>query len=165
MLLLLLVSLAFFSITKLGWTSLFSMLLNFGSLLDMSSNSMAWNYAPLLKNLVQSWVNPTLVLSFFPLLRKISLTWLVSSWGFLYLWPKDGAHLISWMYTWFSSIFLSRMFLWPGWRAFNISMLFVFVFLWGTSWCMRHLVLTQEFFDGKKSKGRKSNYHHLGWNS
>ena len=166
MLSLLLVSLAFFSIIKLGWTGLFSvLLLNFRSLLDMSFNSMAWNYAPLLKNLVQSWVNPTLVLLFFPLLRKISLTWLFNSWGFLYLWPKDGAHLISWMFTWFSSIFLSKMFLWPGWRAINISMLFslhsheVLLGAWDT------LRGPMNSFDGQQSRERKSNYHHLGWNS
>jgi len=48
--------------------------MNFGFLLDMVSNLMVWSYAPLLKNLVQSWVSLTLVLLFFPLLRKISLT-------------------------------------------------------------------------------------------
>jgi len=35
----------------------FVLLLNFGSQLSMFSNSMVWNYAPLLKNLVQSWAN------------------------------------------------------------------------------------------------------------
>ena len=115
MLSLLLVSPVFHSIIKWGWTSLFSMLLlNFRSLLGMSSNSMACNYALFLKNLVQSRVSPTSVLLSFLPLRKISLTWFINSWGFLLLWPKDGARLISWMLTKFSSIFLSRMSLWMG---------------------------------------------------
>ena len=40
--------------------------LSFVSLLDMFSNLMVWKYAPLLKNLVQSWAKPTLVHSILP---------------------------------------------------------------------------------------------------
>ena len=48
-----LVSLVSPSFVKLKWMSPFYMLpLNFGSLLNMFSNSMVWNYAPLLRNLV-----------------------------------------------------------------------------------------------------------------
>ena len=123
MLLSLLAFLASLPIIKSKYMSLFFMLpLSFESLLGMFSNSTVWKYAPLLKNLVQSWVNLTLVLSFFPLLRKISLTWLINSWGFLLLWIRDGASLTSWISAWFSHTFLRGMFLLQGCSALNISM-------------------------------------------
>ena len=137
----LLVTLESFPTIKSKWMNLFFMLLlNFGSTLGMSSNSMVWSYALLLKNLVQLWANSKLVLSFFLLLTRISLSWPSNSWGFLLLWLKGGVCLTSWTSTWFSHTFLSRMFLWLEYNTPTISMPFVYAFLRGTSWCIRHFM-------------------------
>ena len=92
-----------------------------GSQLSMSSNSMVWNYAVLLKNSVQSWVAHQLF--GIPLAKAQR-------------WCKLKKLNICMVFMYF----LKRMLLWLGNSTLIILMPFVYAFLQGTSWCIRHLM-------------------------
>ena len=111
-----------FHTIKLGWMSLFFLLLQIiGSLLGIFFTSMEQNYAPL------SWVR------IFPFCCKLH-------WMSLLLWQIGGVSSANSTLGWFLSTFLVRAFSWVKGHIHTFFMPFTYVPLQGISWFKIHCV-------------------------